>query len=51
MLALILSIFTFIFLGFAWALTDDEVKELKDRFKKQSGGEIGTYIFIGYALL
>jgi len=33
MLIIILGLFAFIILGFAWALSDDEIKEIKDRFK------------------
>ena len=36
---LIIGLFVFILLGFAWALSDDDIKEIEDRFKlKQSGG-------------
>jgi hypothetical protein len=30
---LIIGLFVFIILGFAWALSDDDIKEIKDRFK------------------
>jgi hypothetical protein len=30
---LIIGLFVFIILGFAWVLSDDDIKEIKDRFK------------------
>jgi hypothetical protein len=30
---LIIGLFVFILLGFAWALSDDDIKEIEDRFK------------------
>jgi hypothetical protein len=36
---LLISLFVFIILGFSWALSDDDIKEIKNRFiNKQSGG-------------